>query len=93
MIGKDFTNNDSTWEDRYFNNEANVIAVFDYDYPTVEEVTVKDLRYRIRFLRMYLIFFVIFMMLGNYMAKIDSIDLLVSNFHFHEKFAFKKIMM
>jgi hypothetical protein len=25
----------NSWEDRYFDNEADVIAVFDYDYPTV----------------------------------------------------------
>lgn len=34
----------NSWEDRYFDNEADVIAVFDYDYPTMEEAKVVELK-------------------------------------------------
>jgi hypothetical protein len=41
----------SAREDKYFDNKADVIAVFDYDYPTLEEVTVQDLSFRINHAR------------------------------------------
>jgi hypothetical protein len=49
-----------SWEDRYFDNEADVMAVFDYDYPTMEEAKVVELKFVAIMGALYSTFLIIF---------------------------------